>query len=462
MFSKTIFKQTLKSNYGLWLIFTALVSAMSAIFIAIYDPKTMGTMVSTIKDSALGSLVGDRIDGMSTLNGLLANNFYSMVGIILPVVYIIITANSLVASQVDRGSMAYTLSTPIRRTKVIATQALYMIGAIATMFLVVTGVGMTTTQIAHGGVFTTAYTKDVQQISPTLGVSKDDLANDLSQILDHPKAVRKGAKARDVDQDVYTTYLQLKMTDNANKAAADVLAKKVAKVEATPQLILDSKKATKAAAKVMGLSSAEYRVAVQQQMVQAKAAKAQASVLQDKMIKGMAAAAKSMGKKTADMSDHLAEMKDDKNAMAAASQASGLPVPLLTQALDKQLATKLISEDKGGEFDLGKYLTLNLGAFLLLFAMSAISFASSCIFNLTKYSLSFGAGLPLAFMIFHIMAQTGDDLENFKYLSLNTLFDTQAIINNDSVVLNFIVLGVIGVCLYVVGLEWFKRKDLPL
>ena len=60
------------------------------------------------------------------------------------------------------------------------------------------------------------------------------------------------------------------------------------------------------------------------------------------------------------------------------------------------------------------------------------------------------------------MAQTGDDLENFKYLSLNTLFDTQAIINNDSVVVNFIVLGVIGVCLYVVGLEWLKRKDLPL
>lgn len=36
----------------------------------------------------------------------------------------------LVASQVDKGSIAYLLSTPIKRTTVVRTQALYLITAI--------------------------------------------------------------------------------------------------------------------------------------------------------------------------------------------------------------------------------------------------------------------------------------------------------------------------------------------
>jgi ABC-2 type transport system permease protein len=52
-------------------------------------------------------------------------------------IYIIITANNLVASQVDRGSMAYVLSTPIKRTTVIFTQMCYLISAIFIMILFV-------------------------------------------------------------------------------------------------------------------------------------------------------------------------------------------------------------------------------------------------------------------------------------------------------------------------------------
>jgi ABC-2 type transport system permease protein len=52
-------------------------------------------------------------------------------------IYTIITANSLIASQVDRGSMAYVLSTPIKRTTVIFTQMCYLISAIFIMILLV-------------------------------------------------------------------------------------------------------------------------------------------------------------------------------------------------------------------------------------------------------------------------------------------------------------------------------------
>lgn len=95
-------------------------------------------------------------------------------------------------------------------------------------------------------------------------------------------------------------------------------------------------------------------------------------------------------------------------------------------------------------------------------ALSSISFACSCIFNLSKYSLTFGAGLPIAFFVFQIMAQTGEELEAFKYISLNTLFDTEAIINGGSFGIQFIVLAAVSAVLYVLGIQFFKRKDLPL
>ena len=62
------------------------------------------------------------------------------------------TANSLIASQVDRGSMAYLLSTPTKRSTVVRTQALYLITSLIMMFVIVTGVGLAAIQIFQGNV----------------------------------------------------------------------------------------------------------------------------------------------------------------------------------------------------------------------------------------------------------------------------------------------------------------------
>lgn len=61
MFNKTIFKQTLKANYVLWLIFTIVMSAVSALIIAVYDPKAMVSVSSMIENSAMADLVGDPV-----------------------------------------------------------------------------------------------------------------------------------------------------------------------------------------------------------------------------------------------------------------------------------------------------------------------------------------------------------------------------------------------------------------
>ncbi len=68
--------------------------------------------------------------------------FFKIAGILLPMIYIILTANNLISGQVDSGSMAYTLSTPVRRRTVAFTQACFLILSLLAMFICTTLVGI--------------------------------------------------------------------------------------------------------------------------------------------------------------------------------------------------------------------------------------------------------------------------------------------------------------------------------
>lgn len=53
--------------------------------------------------------------------------YFTVLGLLPLFVLVMIAANSLIAAQVDKGSMAYILSTPTKRSAVAVTQALYML-----------------------------------------------------------------------------------------------------------------------------------------------------------------------------------------------------------------------------------------------------------------------------------------------------------------------------------------------
>ena len=82
---------------------------------------------------------------------MLSQTFYSLQGVILPLIFIIITASNLIVSQVDRGSMAYLLSTPTKRSEVVRTQAAYLISSLIVMFLIMTIVGVISINIFQSG-----------------------------------------------------------------------------------------------------------------------------------------------------------------------------------------------------------------------------------------------------------------------------------------------------------------------
>ena len=85
---------------------------------------------------------------------IIGNLFYRVAGILLPMVYVIMVANGLLAGQVDSGSMAYVLSTPTKRRTVTVTQMTYLMLSLLAMFLILTVVSVISIWIVGGNDFT--------------------------------------------------------------------------------------------------------------------------------------------------------------------------------------------------------------------------------------------------------------------------------------------------------------------
>jgi ABC-2 type transport system permease protein len=112
--------------------------------------------------------------------------------------------------------------------------------------------------------------------------------------------------------------------------------------------------------------------------------------------------------------------------------------------------------------DVNTFLILNIGALLYHLVISGICFCSSCIFNSSKNSLTLGAGIPLFFFVISMFLKLSTDLDFLKYITLNTLFDTQKILSGSGYTVEFITMGISAIILYTVGIVWFEKKDLPL
>jgi len=115
----------------------------------------------------------------------------------------------------------------------------------------------------------------------------------------------------------------------------------------------------------------------------------------------------------------------------------------------------------GADVALDTFWTLILGFVLYGFAIGGICFFASCWFNKSGSSIALGAGLSIAFFMFNSLASISG-LEWLKYFTLNTLYDTSAIISGSGYIIQMIALFVIGAVLYILGCNKFIKKDLPL
>ena len=166
-FSKPLFKQTFKSTWVLWLIMTIGSAAIFFIINIVVCSKNIFTTMEMEKVTVyvqdenlqwlqiLGLLENmgfnlSRIQVMSRidLNSVMNDLVYKIAGVLLPMIYVMITANSLIASQVNSGSMAYILSTPTSRKTVIRTNYAYMVLSLIAMYAVILGFALGSETIA--------------------------------------------------------------------------------------------------------------------------------------------------------------------------------------------------------------------------------------------------------------------------------------------------------------------------
>ncbi len=108
------------------------------------------------------------------------------------------------------------------------------------------------------------------------------------------------------------------------------------------------------------------------------------------------------------------------------------------------------------------YFKLVLGYFLYAFAIAGICFLASCWFNKVAHSMMISVGLPVVFVLLSAVSSVDKSFKFLKYLSLNTLFDPTNIIANSNYIVQFIVMGVIGLACFITGIVKFNTKDLPL
>lgn len=106
--------------------------------------QTLAADISSSFLSTLPSAVSDALEeiGQADLYTLIVGSiFYKLAGLLLPIIYMIMASNNLIAGQVDSGSMAYVLSTSTKRKTVVFTQAVYLIGSLLAMFSLTTATG---------------------------------------------------------------------------------------------------------------------------------------------------------------------------------------------------------------------------------------------------------------------------------------------------------------------------------
>ena len=165
--SLPLLKQTIKANRVLWLLLT--LGSCTIFFVInvvvcsrnIFTNIDMNTVSLYVRDEGLSWLqilglleqMGFSISRIETLsridlNLILSDLVYKIVGVLLPMIYVMVTANNLIVNQVSSGSMAYVLSTPTSRKKVVFTNYVFLVGSLLLMYVAITATALLSEVIA--------------------------------------------------------------------------------------------------------------------------------------------------------------------------------------------------------------------------------------------------------------------------------------------------------------------------
>jgi len=75
---------------------------------------------------------------------------YNVAALLLPLVYVVVIGNRLICSQIDSGSMAYVVSTPTNRGRIVRTQGLFFLLSLFAMYIIVGGTTVLSEYLSYG------------------------------------------------------------------------------------------------------------------------------------------------------------------------------------------------------------------------------------------------------------------------------------------------------------------------
>ena len=129
--------------------------------------------------------------------------------------------------------------------------------------------------------------------------------------------------------------------------------------------------------------------------------------------------------------------------------------------------------DTAVDLTYGKLILLNVGAFLVLFALSGLNFFTSCYFDRSKRSMAIGGGLSIFALVAAMLGLFGSQvipkvvrlaaLNYFNYTTIISMFDVVSIMDGTvTFIWKFAILAALGIIGIIAGSVKFIKKDLPL
>ncbi|MGL5978064.1 MAG: hypothetical protein ACRCZJ_03640, partial [Erysipelotrichaceae bacterium] len=99
---------------------------------------------------------------------------------------------------------------------------------------------------------------------------------------------------------------------------------------------------------------------------------------------------------------------------------------------------------------------------LVQLVVAGIVFLAACIANENKYFYSIAVGIPLFFFLTNMLANMGNKLAGFRFLSLYTLFPIETITAGEPAIIYLLILGIMVVALFGIGSAYFIKKDFSI
>ena len=147
-----LLKYNLKTNRFLLIAILAVMAMYLSIMTSMYDPANANALEAMLEIFPEGMIqaLGFSNFGTSLLT-FIVGYIYAFLILLFPMIFVVVANHKMIASLVDKGSMAYLLSTPNSRVKVIFTQAISSILLVSLLLIGITIIGIGSAEIFFSG-----------------------------------------------------------------------------------------------------------------------------------------------------------------------------------------------------------------------------------------------------------------------------------------------------------------------